>query len=234
MVMKKNWHKEIPVCNTHRRAFSGLVLLKLLLCATEVASQVAPPSPDRPWHSSWEQGSPREGEFSDAPKFSIDSSKTYSLGDLIDLAETHNPETRLAWERARSQAATLGLARSELYPTLAATALSQITRGDDFFGTTYYRQTIQESEGGLELNYTVFDFGARSGRINAAMADHLEGKTLEGTDSLKAAFARLKDSVRNFGSAKDQGALTAHVNTFLTLAEKIMGLTISLDKDLHS
>src|SRR5207245_9935704 len=73
-------------------------------------------------------------------------------------------------ERARAQAATLGLARSELYPTLAATALSQLTRGDVFFGGSFYRHTIEELEGRLALSYTVFDFGARAGRINAANA----------------------------------------------------------------
>jgi outer membrane protein TolC len=34
------------------------------------------------------------------------------LSELIDLAEAHNPATRAAWERARSQAA-LGITRSE-------------------------------------------------------------------------------------------------------------------------
>jgi outer membrane protein TolC len=103
----------------------------------------------------------------------MDPSKTYSLPELIDLAETHNPETREAWEHARAQAATLGVARSELYPTLAATALSQTHRGTVYFGGSFYRQTIQDFEAGLDLNYTIFDFGARSGRIDAAKAQVL-------------------------------------------------------------
>jgi len=79
----------------------------------------------------------------------------------------------LAWERARAQASTLGLARSELYPALAATALSQFTRDNAFFGQSFYRQKIGELQGNLELSYTVFDFGARAGRINAAKAELL-------------------------------------------------------------
>ena len=66
------------------------------------------------------------------------------------------------------------------------------------------------------------------------MADHLEGKAHDGTESLEVAFAGLKDSVRDFGSAEVQGALTDHVNTFLALAEKIKGLTVSLDKEIRS
>ena len=149
-----------------------MVLIVLFWSACGI-SQEAPPSPDRPWHSAAEAGLQGEGKVLRLPEFPLDSSTNYSLGDLIDLAETHNPETRFAWERARAQAATLGLARSELYPTLAATALSQLTRGDVFFGGSFYRHTIEELEGRLALSYTVFDFGARAGRINAAKAQLL-------------------------------------------------------------
>ena len=91
----------------------------------------------------------------------------------MDLAETHNPETRVAWERARAQAAALGVARSELYPTIAAVALAQTDRVEIPFGDQFYRQTIQTFQGALELSYTIFDFGARAGRITAARADVL-------------------------------------------------------------
>ena len=89
------------------------------------------------------------------------------------MAEAHNPATRVSWERARAQAASLGVARSELYPTLAAAALSQTTRQEAFFGNRFYGQVVQDFQLELDLNYTVFDFGARSGRINAAKAQVL-------------------------------------------------------------
>ena len=92
----------------------------------------------------------------------------YSLAELIDLAEAHNPETRIAWEGARAQLAALGVARSELYPTLAAIARSQTNRVEVLLGTRFYRQTEQAFEGALELNYIIFDFGGRAGRIDAA------------------------------------------------------------------
>ena len=60
------------------------------------------------------------------------------------------------------------MARSELYPTLAAAALSETSRSEVFFGGQFYKQVAQDFELALELNYTIFDFGARSGRINAA------------------------------------------------------------------
>jgi len=55
---------------------------------------------------------------------------SYLQNNKIDLAEGHNPETRVAWEGARAQAAALGIARSELFPTLVAIALAGVDRSD--------------------------------------------------------------------------------------------------------
>ena len=63
-------------------------------------------------------------------RFSVDPERIYSLPDLIDLAESHNPETRVAWEGTRAQLAALGVVRSELYPTLAAIASSDESVGE--------------------------------------------------------------------------------------------------------
>ena len=68
------------------------------------------------------------------PALRIESDRVYSLAELIDLAEAHNPETRVAWEGARAQAAALGIARSELFPTLAAVALAGVDRHEAAFG----------------------------------------------------------------------------------------------------
>src|SRR6516162_1927598 len=149
------------------------IFFLFLLCAGRVAAQSAPYSPDRPWHVPQETKIESEAKSLSNYRFGIDTAKTYSLAELIDFAETHNPQTRLAWERARAQAAALGIARSELYPTLAAVALSHLERAEILFGTTFLSQTTQVFEAALDLNYTVFDFGARAGRIAAARAEVL-------------------------------------------------------------
>jgi outer membrane protein len=149
------------------------ILCALLLCATRVAAQSAPVSPDRPWHFPEEQQIESDAKSLRNYRFSTDPAKTYSLAELIDLAETHNPQTRLAWERARAQAAALGIARSELYPTLAAVALSHLERAEILINTSFLSQTTQVFEVAFDLNYTVFDFGARAGRIAAARAEVL-------------------------------------------------------------
>jgi|SRR5580704_16339961 outer membrane protein len=145
----------------------------VLLSVGRVFAQSAPISPDRPWHSAGEQQIKNDARHFPESGFSIEPDRTYALAELVDLAETHNPETRVAWEGARAQAAALGVARSELYPTLAAVALLQTDRLEVPLGSQFYRQTLQTFAGTLELNYTIFDFGARSARIAAARAEVL-------------------------------------------------------------
>src|SRR5258708_470603 len=152
-----------------RSAISPLVLL----CAGRMFAQSAPGSPDRPWHSRGEQQIKDDAKYFPEPRFSIEPERVYSLAELVDLAEEHNPETRVAWERARAQVAALGGARSELYPTVAAVALSRIDRVECPLGCQFYRQTVKTFEWALELYYQIVDFGARAGRIAAARAQLL-------------------------------------------------------------
>jgi len=149
------------------------ILCVLLLHGSRALAQGAPVSSDHPWHGVGEQSIEADAKNFREPRFSTDPTKSYSLAELIDLAETHNPETHFAWERARAQAAALGIARSELFPTLAAAALSQTSREETYLGTLFYRQTFQDFQVALDLNYTVFDFGARAGRIDAARGEVL-------------------------------------------------------------
>lgn len=151
----------------------GLISLAVWLCPRIASAQTAPLSPDRPWHASAELKIKADARNFVDSRFSMDTAKTYSLPELIDLAEAHNPTTRVAWEQARARAASLGISRSELYPTLSAAALSQTSRAEAFSRDQFFRQTVQDFELALDLNYTIFDFGARSGRIDAARAQLL-------------------------------------------------------------
>jgi outer membrane protein len=147
--------------------------LLLVLLALRAPAQSAPVSPDHPWHAPAGQSLEQDAARSRTPEFAPDPSTTYALAELVDLAESHNPETRVAWERARAQAAALGIARSELYPTVVATALSQTHRDQVYLNTRFYRQTAESFDLILDLNYTLFDFGARSARIHEAQAQLL-------------------------------------------------------------
>jgi outer membrane protein len=113
----------------------------VLIIAGRVFAQSAPVSPDHPWHSFGEQQIEEFAHRLPESEFGLDASKIYSVAELVDLAEAHNPETRVAWERARAQAAALGVARSELFPTLAAAALSQTDRSEVCRNTHNARET---------------------------------------------------------------------------------------------
>lgn len=142
----------------------------ILMAAAPLFAQTPPASPERPWHSADEQQITNYGKRVRQPVFSIAPGKAYSLAELIDLAEAHNPETRVAWENACVQAAALGIAHSELYPTLSAVALSGVDRQEIPLGTRFYRFTIPAVQVSLDLDYTILDFGARRGRIAAESA----------------------------------------------------------------
>jgi outer membrane protein TolC len=150
-----------------------VIVFLILPYASSSSAQIAPVSPDRPWHGIEEQRMESDAKRFRESRFSLEPHRTYSLPELIDLAETHHPDTRSAWEGARAQLAALGIARSELFPTLAAIAVSQIHRQQVMFGQRFYRQTIETYKGTLDLSYTIFDFGARAGRIEAARAQLL-------------------------------------------------------------
>lgn len=146
------------------------ITVGLLATIAPIFAQSPPSSPDRPWHSVEERQISSEARSSPKPTLRIESDRLYSLAELIDLAEAHNPATRAAWESARAQADALGIARSELFPTLATIALAAVDRNESGLGSRFYRQTAPVLQVSLNLNYTIFDFGARRGRISAESA----------------------------------------------------------------
>ncbi|MBO0695427.1 MAG: TolC family protein [Verrucomicrobia bacterium] len=98
------------------------------IIAIALARDGPPPSPVRPWAPPAlprYEGELRQYESTGAEQRylpAIDPRKTYNLAELIDIAERSNPETRIAWERARQAAAAVGLTASAYYPYVVAAA----------------------------------------------------------------------------------------------------------------
>lgn len=101
------------------------------------------------------------------------SKSTYSLIELVDIAERQNPETKQVWLQAKQKAASLGIAQSELYPTLALIATATYGKNGLFFDGSYFLQNTFYGRPMIALNYTLFDFGARHYKIDAAKAQLL-------------------------------------------------------------
>lgn len=112
----------------------------------------------------------------------IDPKKTYTLPELVDLAQRHNPATRISWETAVQAAASTGMTESQFYPTLTV---------ESSYGGGYWSQDLtgarsqsgivvpvnfnDQASGaytslsaGVHLRYTLFDFGQRIASSKAA------------------------------------------------------------------
>jgi outer membrane protein TolC len=77
----------------------------------------APSSPAQPWPLHVE---PTGADETRVGASAVASDRIYSLPELIDLAESTNPDTRIGWERARQAALAVGVATADYFPRLAA------------------------------------------------------------------------------------------------------------------
>src|SRR5262249_35832083 len=103
----------------------------------------------------------------------IDPQKRYDLTELIDLAQRTNPETRVAWERARQAAIAVGLVQSEYYPILTLSALGgyqseAFPAPKDDAPTGFFRVDLEQVFPTLNLRWLILDFGRRGSMLDAA------------------------------------------------------------------
>jgi outer membrane protein len=92
-----------------------------------------------------------------------------SLAAAVDIALCRNPTTRSAWAAAHQQAAALGSAESAWLPDVAATGTESRAFGAHTDVTGAVVSTPQNTrDAALNLSWTLYDFGARDGRISSA------------------------------------------------------------------
>jgi outer membrane protein len=173
-----------------RTNIAALLALMLGGCATS-ALQMAPPAPDRPWSPAIdasgaliaspapETAAPSQGYVlppnpaaDSLPTTAIDSGRIYNLADLVDLAESINPDTRIAWNDARNAALAAGIARSTYLPRISATALSgrqTDNGGGSALGLSAdQRNAFSGTVSVLSVEWLLFDFGQRDALVDAA------------------------------------------------------------------
>ncbi len=147
-------------------------MLCMLVAEGVAYAQKAPPVPDHPWDASSAK-QPLRVPARPTGAAVLDPVKIYSLSELVNVAEQNNPETRVAWENAKARAADLGIAKSTLYPTLAAEVLAGTTRAGIFFGPDFQRQTVETFTPVFVLDYVIFDFGRRTQEISISRSNLL-------------------------------------------------------------
>lgn len=166
-----------------------LILIGVVSSLDRAAGQSAPESPDKIWHGKSAQELSRSLPTLPGAVLSLDAAHEYTLAELVDLAEEHDPETRVAWQQAKARAAALGIARSAWYPVIAAVAVANTTRTRVLFASDFYRQTYGTFSPEVHLEYLIFDFGGRSGAVEAAKANLLAANLAFNDTHRKTIFA---------------------------------------------
>jgi outer membrane protein TolC len=169
-------------------------------CASSSVN-LAPPRPDRPWApKTTGEGEirPSKGEGPAGARSyvlpanerlpelttppSVDSTHPYSLPELIDIAQSQNPLTQVAWNAARDAALAVGIARSTYLPKLTATVVggfqgttgsqTQSATGVPIVGSVSGNGSNRNSASGaissVGLQWLLFDFGERGALVDAA------------------------------------------------------------------
>jgi len=87
----------------------------------------------------------------------------------VNLALCRNPQTRSAWAQAHQQAAALGISESAWLPSISATGAELRNSGQhaDINGNIV-SNTQNTRDAAVNLTWTLYDFGARTGRITSA------------------------------------------------------------------
>jgi outer membrane protein len=164
-----------------------------LAMSVSYARNDPPPTSERAWappslpNYERDLATYRSKTAEDGVRVSITPRKVYTLAELIDIAERNNPETRVAWERARHAAAAVGLSESAYYPFLVASAAAGYDRAFIPFPTLALDQKklpslgavsvtgggslVTESQvyrGELSAKWLLLDFGERNAVVASA------------------------------------------------------------------
>ncbi|MFA5703084.1 MAG: TolC family protein [Advenella sp.] len=180
-----------------RVPFLGLAMcIALSGCASEALKR-APSAPDRPWKpQAQDAADTRAGKIESvattgkpelAPGFSvpvvpeamvlppapvINNKQAYGLPALIDIAQRENPETRLAWNRAKQAALAVGTVEATFLPQLSANVISGWQKNHTPLPLLPGNRSLDTEFHGvvpaLALEWLIFDFGQRKALAEGA------------------------------------------------------------------
>ena len=170
------------------RALLSLALACALAGCTNDANDLAPASPGTPFRSAGDttplQTASGARDFalppvilppSSDPSATVEPGHVYGLAELIDIAQTTNPQTRVSWEQARQAAVAVGIVKALYLPVVTATVVGGTQR---FSQTGQIANLPSTSTSGdahgtvssVALQWLLFDFGERDALTRAATA----------------------------------------------------------------
>jgi outer membrane protein len=143
--------------------------------APEIApNRYAPAAADQPWSPAAKYAGDyavpaAERAPQQVPSTPPEASHTQlSLPRLVDVALTNDPDTRVAWQRARAAAAAYGASRSPYYPTVSTHTRAGYTRQIIELPGAVGSLHQWYAEPVLRLTYTLLDFGRRDADAETA------------------------------------------------------------------
>jgi outer membrane protein len=102
----------------------------------------------------------------------LDKSHSYTLAELIDLAESHSPTTRVAWENTRDAALAAGIAKAAYLPSVTASVVGAYQPGNNSLTVNGTQGNLNGSLHGVisavSVQWLLFDFGERDATVFAA------------------------------------------------------------------
>src|SRR5215475_1137184 len=115
--MRRADRTEADMMRARRVVATTVAALSLASACASSYLRHAPASPREPWPLPAEAPGP-SGTPAGSPAVARD--RIYSLPELIDLAESTHPDTRIGWERARQAALGIGIAMAGYFPIISA------------------------------------------------------------------------------------------------------------------
>ena len=107
------------------------------------------------------------------PDAAVNPAHVYGLAELIDLAQTTNPQTRSSWELARQAALAVGITKALYLPVVTATVVGGYQRFSNSGQLASLPSTTTSGDAhgtvsGVALQWLLFDFGERDALTRAA------------------------------------------------------------------
>lgn len=96
----------------------------------------------------------------------LDTSKAYGLADLIDLAQTQNPATQVAWQQARQAALASGMVAATYLPLISVNVIGGYQKLSSPLpvavgNVNQFTTSVNGISPQIALQWLVFDFGQR-------------------------------------------------------------------------
>jgi outer membrane protein len=155
-----------------RRATIASALLLAGCVGTPSVSGVrgASPAPEVPWTPPRDAlpriaASDTSAEAAVPPDIA-DRVQRLTLAEIVDLGLRNNPATRLAWANAQTAASVYGSERGAWLPTIDGDVSASRLKTVASQGRSAVQQSVLTPS--VTLNYLLFDFGGRTGRVAGA------------------------------------------------------------------